>query len=75
MLNYLVLKSHILAQVGNFQRNLENSVKLNLVKPPRVKKGKGIVHSFFSLLKSHILGYDGVWYSSFWSEGSRKFLN
>ena len=22
-----------------------------------------------SLLKSQILGYDGVWYSSFWSEG------
>ena len=30
-----------------------------------VKIVKGIVHHFFSLLKSHILGYDGVWYSSF----------
>ena len=28
-----------------------------------------------SLLKSHILGYDGVWYSSFWSEGSGSHLN
>ena len=36
---------------------------------------KGIVHNFFSLIKSHILGYDGVWYSSFWSEASRNHLN
>ena len=36
---------------------------------------KGIVHNLFSLLKSHILGYDGVWYSSFWSEGSGNHLN
>ena len=27
---------------------------------------------FFSLVKSHILGYDGVWNSSFWSEGVYK---
>ena len=31
----------------------------------------GIVHKFFSFVKSLILGYDGVWYSSFWSEGSQ----
>ena len=31
--------------------------------------------SQFYLLKSHILGYDGVWYSSFWSELSRNHLN
>ena len=35
----------------------------------------GIVHNFFSFVKSHILGYDGVWYSSFWSEGSGNHLN
>ena len=28
-----------------------------------------------SFVKSHILGYDGVWYSSFWSEGSRNNIN
>ena len=28
----------------------------------------------FSLLKSHIVGYDGVWYSSFWSERFRQNL-
>ena len=27
------------------------------------------------MVKSHILGYDGVWYSSFWSEGSGNHLN
>ena len=36
---------------------------------------KGIVNNFFSLLKFHILGYDGVWYGSFWSEGSENQLN
>ena len=36
---------------------------------------KGIVHNLFSFLKSHILGYDGVWYSSFWSEGSGNHLS
>ena len=36
---------------------------------------KGIVHNFFSFVKSHILGYDGVWYSSFWSEASGNHPN
>ena len=36
---------------------------------------KRIVDNFFSFVKSHILGYDGVWYSSFWSEGSRNNIN
>ena len=30
----------------------------------------GIVPHFFLSIKSHILDSDGVWYSSFWSEGS-----
>ena len=34
---------------------------------------KGIV--LFSFVKSHILGYDGVWYRSFWSEGSGNQQN
>ena len=33
------------------------------------------MHKFVSLVKSHILGYDGVWYSSFWSEGSKNHPN
>ena len=41
-----------------------------LEKHKKVENVKGIVHKKNSLLKSHILGYDGVWYSSFWSEGS-----
>ena len=36
---------------------------------------KGIVHNFFSFVKSHILGYDEVLLSSFCSGGSENHLN
>ena len=36
---------------------------------------KGIFYKKNSLVKSHILGYDGVWYRSFWSERSGNHLN
>ena len=39
----------------------------NCVSRPKSHQFEGIVHNLFSLFKSHILGYDGVWYSSFWS--------
>ena len=40
------------------------------------KSLKGIIHQKKKLLpKSHILDINGVWYSSFWSEGLKNHLN
>ena len=38
-------------------------------------KIKGIVHHFFSFIRSHILDSNGVWYSLFWPEGSINARN
>ena len=60
----------------NFKPLLWHFIKKKYVNPFALNfLFNGIVHKKNSFVKSDILGYDGVWCSSFWSEGSRNHLN
>ena len=48
---------------------------LTAVQAMQVIKLKGSSQKNFLSPKSYILDGDGVWYTSFWSEGGKNYLN